>query len=71
MLDAAFNGPYIEGKSNTMTIDDFPFTEAFAFLQCSMYTMKIEHLLSRSLTVTSYCVAWILADRLLIPKLQN
>lgn len=71
MLNAAFNGPFIEGKSNTMTIDDFPFPKAFGFIQCWMYTMKIKHPLRVPLTLTSYCVAWILADRLLIPKLQN
>ncbi|PVH86909.1 hypothetical protein DL98DRAFT_567186 [Cadophora sp. DSE1049] len=71
MLDAAFNGPFIEGKSNTMTIDDFPFPDAFGLIQCWMYTMKIEHPLNNPLTVSGYCLAWILADRLLIPKLQN
>ena len=71
MLDAAFNGLFIEGKSNTMTIDDFPFPEAFGFLQCWMCTTKIEHPLNNPLTITSYCIAWILADRLLIPRMQN
>ncbi|KAH7360630.1 hypothetical protein BKA65DRAFT_189714 [Rhexocercosporidium sp. MPI-PUGE-AT-0058] len=73
VLDKAFNGPYTEGQTQVMTIEDFDRPDAFGAIQSWMYTqntdgwkdeMGEEH--DRKL----YFV-WILADRLIMPKLQN
>ncbi|KAH9222817.1 hypothetical protein DL95DRAFT_518352 [Leptodontidium sp. 2 PMI_412] len=57
VLRAAFNGPFLEGQSQTMIIDDFSLSGAFG--------RKAVFALS------GYCRIWVLADRLLMPTLQN
>lgn len=72
MLDAAFNGPFAEGKSGVLTIDDFEYPAVFGTIQSWMYTQKLENPFSiTACTMEVYSIIWILADRLLMPKLQN
>ncbi|KAH7418311.1 hypothetical protein BKA64DRAFT_738788 [Cadophora sp. MPI-SDFR-AT-0126] len=72
MLDAAFNGPFAEGKSGVMTIDDIGFPSIFGSIQSWMYTQKLTSPYDDPpCTFEVYCTIWILADRLLMPKLQN
>ena len=73
MLDKAFNGPFTEGDTQTLIIDDFDYPDAFGAVQSWMYTQSMngwEAAWGREYTKTLYIV-WILADRLLMPNLQN
>lgn len=52
VLRAAFNGPFLEGQSQTMIIDDFSLSGAFGFVLNWMYTGRLhkdERLCSHSL----------------------
>ncbi|KAL2074336.1 hypothetical protein VTL71DRAFT_8114 [Oculimacula yallundae] len=73
VLNKAFNGPFVEGQTQTFTIDDFEWPEAFGVIQSWMYAQKTdgwkEELGESFPTKIGY--AWILADRMLMPKLQN
>lgn len=72
-FDKVFNGPFLEGKSQEVVLDDFPWPDVFGLVQGWIYTQKL--LLDE--TGSEYSLGpqlyklWILADRLLMPKLQN
>ncbi|PVH86907.1 hypothetical protein DL98DRAFT_649759 [Cadophora sp. DSE1049] len=72
VLNKAFNGPFTEGQTQTMTIDDFKQPAAFGAIQSWMYMQKADGLKDewggRS---NMLFYVWILADRLIMPALQN
>lgn len=73
VLNKAFNGLFLEGQTQTFTIEDFKQPNAFYYIQSWMYTQqtdswKLEY--GASCPVRIFHV-WILADRLLMPRLQN
>ena len=66
MLRSAFEGPFAEAQSQTLDLDDFEHPEAFAIARHYITFSMVEGFRSK------YCYeAWVLADRLLMPKLQN
>ena len=63
----------MEGQTQTFTIEDFDRPDAFGIIQSWMYTQNTDgwkEKLAETQSFKLYC-AWILADRLIIPKLQN
>jgi len=73
VLDKAFNGTFQEGQTQTMTIDDFQFPDTFGAVQSWMYTQKTDgwkEEWANEYNARLYYV-WVLADRLIMPSLQN
>lgn len=68
---ATFNGSFLEGQSQSMTIDEDQANLAFGAIQHWMYTGKLHQVEPAHFTLSSYCCVWILADRLLMVALQN
>ncbi len=74
-FDEALNDSVAEGQTQTVTIQDFDFPEAFGHVMSWMYTQSTENWLSTS--EGAYAIAdnlthvWMLADLLAIPDLQN
>ena len=71
VLDAAFSGRFTEGQNLIMTIDDFEFPEMFGLAKGWMYTQKLQNSTGGKPETHDLYKLWFLADRLLIPKLQN
>jgi hypothetical protein len=69
-FDAAFNGNFQEGQTQTMKFDDVDVT-AFGVLSDWFYTQKITDSEDKLPDLTTLGRVWILGDRFLIPKLQN
>lgn len=68
-FDAAFNGSFIEGASQALDLEDVE-PAIFALLVGWIYSQTVppqDAYIPRS----ALCALWVLADRLLIPKLQN
>lgn len=70
MLAAAFTGPFQEGQTKTIDIDDFAIAEVFQIAKSWIYSQKVlvpagQPALPRLLQL------WVLADRLLMAELQN
>lgn len=83
VLHQAFSGPSLESQTQIYTIDDFDFPDAFGAIMDWMYTERSSGFLdamemaeveaeggARLLPNYLYII-WVLADRLLMPKLQN
>jgi hypothetical protein len=68
-FDAAFNGNFKEGQTQTMEFDDVDVT-AFGILSGWLYTQNISDS-GEWPDLTTLGRLWILGDRFLIPKLQN
>ncbi|KAK0124406.1 hypothetical protein ONS95_009367 [Cadophora gregata] len=71
MLAAGFNGPFRESQTRHMVIDDFQWPEIFGNVQHWMYTRTLCGPNDAKLLTSGLCLVWILADRLIMPKLQN
>lgn len=70
-FDAAFNGSFREGETQTMLWEDVEPTE-FALFVRWLYTQNVLDVAGHSQpSLWELTNLWILADRLLIPKLQN
>lgn len=72
MLDKAFDGPFVEGQTQSNNID-FAAPMTFAGVQLWMYIQSLDGLKDewRGVYYRNMYRIWILADRLLLPKLQN
>lgn len=83
MFEAAFNGPFIEGQSQSITLKELPANWMFGVIQSWMYTGslditkdfggspgggKISSLKSNPIMLLQ---VWVIADRCIIPELQN
>jgi hypothetical protein len=74
MLDKAFNSPFIEGQTQTITIKDFYFPDAFGAVQSWMYMQTPKGLQEENWACSftqRLCISWVFADRLIMPKMQN
>ncbi|CZT08202.1 uncharacterized protein RAG0_13350 [Rhynchosporium agropyri] len=73
VLDKAFNGPFIEGQTQTFTIEDFAWPGTFGAIQSWMYTQKTDTWKAEwgNAYGAKLYALYILADRMLMPKLQN
>jgi hypothetical protein len=69
-FDAAFNGNFQEGQTQTIEFHDVDVT-AFGVLSDWLYTQKITDSEDKLPDLTTLGRVWILGDRFLIPKLQN
>ncbi len=72
----AFNSQrYIEGQTQTYTIEDFKYPGAFGAVQSWFYSQNIdgwEGSAAAQAQRSEYLyIVWVLANRLLLPKLQN
>jgi len=67
-FDAAFNGKFAEGQSQVMRLDDVD-PVVFGFVVEWIYTRAFED--ESALDYVQALKLWILADRLLMPALQN
>ncbi|KAE9381301.1 hypothetical protein N431DRAFT_457902 [Stipitochalara longipes BDJ] len=71
VLKAAFNGPFVEGQTQTYKLDDTT-ENAFTLLSQFFYTQKLDgDLGGKDNVVLSLCRLWILAEKLPMPRLQN
>ncbi|KAG4431634.1 hypothetical protein IFR05_012876 [Cadophora sp. M221] len=73
VLDKAFNGPFIEGQTQVMTIDDIRNPVTFGAIQSWIYTQKKDgwkEAWGDNYHVKLYQL-WVLADRLIMPTLHN
>lgn len=67
---AAFNGPFKEGESQASELEDMcPI--AFSVFVNWIYTQRIERTEGKVLLREALLELWLLAERLLIPRLQN
>ncbi|RDL36028.1 uncharacterized protein BP5553_06640 [Venustampulla echinocandica] len=69
-FNAAFNGEFQEGQTQTLELENV-FPSLFAIFVNWIYTQKIVADDNYAPTLFSLIQLWILADRLLVPKLQN
>ena len=71
-FDRAFNGQFIEGETQTMTLEDVD-GNTFGLFVNWLYTQKVCHPGSKpeKLEVMEMAMLWTLAGRFMIPKLQN
>ncbi len=74
----AFDGPWIEGKTQTCIIPEFDYPRVFGGIMSWMYTQSLSDWernipeMNEFESYTSYLfIAWVLADFLVMPKLQN
>jgi hypothetical protein len=74
VLKTAFNGSFVEGLTQTYKLEDTAATAFTLFVQW-LYTRKIEEVTKSEHFIGEYFHAltrlWVLADKLLIPCLQN
>jgi hypothetical protein len=71
-FDRAFNGQFVEGETQTMTLEDVD-GNIFGLFVNWLYTQKVCHPGSEpeKLEVMEMAMLWTLAGRFMIPKLQN
>ncbi|KUJ07471.1 uncharacterized protein LY89DRAFT_742703 [Mollisia scopiformis] len=69
VFDRAFNGSFLEGQTQEMTMEDVE-VEIFHLLVTWMYCGEIREVLDRNMAI-NMAKLWVLAGRFLIPKLQN
>lgn len=67
---AALNSPFTEGKNQAVDLDEMC-PVAFSMFINWVYTQRIERSDKLDITMNNCIELWILAERLLIPKLQN
>lgn len=73
MLERAFNGGFKEGETQTIIIDDFAYLDTFGYIVSWLYTQNfeaLEHEWHVGFSMVLYTI-WVLADRLIMPELQN
>lgn len=71
VLKAALNGAFIEGQTQTYTLDDTT-EEVFSLLSQWFYTRKLEgELGGRDKATSNLYKLWVLAEKLLVLTLQN
>ncbi|CZR61813.1 uncharacterized protein PAC_11710 [Phialocephala subalpina] len=70
-FDAAFNGPFLEGKSQVINMEDVE-NKIMGLLVDWLYLQRIqsEHGTSTRVTMLDLAKLWVLADRCTIPALQ-
>ena len=68
-FDAAFNGSFEEGKTQSIDIDDVR-PAVFGLFVNWLYTQKVTHDEDNA-TMRNLVDLWILGDRYLVPRLQN
>lgn len=67
-----FGAAFIATGTKTIDLEEVTWPESFGIVQAWMYTQELESPFpGRSFDATDLCDIWILADRLLMPKLQN
>lgn len=66
---AAFNGPFQEGTTQTMKLEDVE-ANVFGILVDWVYTQEVADK-SKKLDLATYAKLWILADRFLMRRMQN
>jgi hypothetical protein len=80
VFERAFNGKFIEADTQVYIISDFDFPDTFADVMHWMYTGDIFSVQGRidgiaydpsAVDFEKLCRLWVLADRLLIPELQD
>lgn len=71
ILNAAFSGGFIEGQPQTTTINDFLFPEVFGIVQGSLYKQTLTRATGEKPHTDELYQLWILADQLLMPRLQD
>ena len=71
-FDRAFNGNFIEGETQTMTLEDVD-GNIFGLFVNWLYTQKVCHagFEPDKLEAIEMAILWTLAGRFMIPKLQN
>ncbi|KAL2066895.1 hypothetical protein VTL71DRAFT_1319 [Oculimacula yallundae] len=69
-FSAAFNGRFVEGQTQTMNFDDIDPT-LFGYFVHWLYTQKLESDFGVEITAEKLVKLWILAERFIIPALQN
>jgi hypothetical protein len=73
MLDRAFNGTFIEGQTQCITIEDFDHPKAFSVVLSWMNTQTLDGKKLKERWGSDYelClyILWVLADRLVMPEL--
>jgi hypothetical protein len=60
-----------EGENLNIAIDDFEFPNVFGLAMGWLYTQKLQDSIGGSPSTHDLYRLWVLADRLLTPKLQN
>ncbi|KAE9376527.1 hypothetical protein N431DRAFT_452942 [Stipitochalara longipes BDJ] len=68
-FDAAFNSNFIEGQTQTMTLEDIE-APIFGLFNNWLYIRKVEREDGNALQLIEYAKLWSLSQRFLIPKLQ-
>ena len=68
-FNAAFNGSFIEGETQSLDMEANP--RVFSVFVNWIYSQKLEEEDIEDLDSDAQFQLWILADRLLVPKLQN
>ncbi|KAH7382019.1 hypothetical protein BKA64DRAFT_218554 [Cadophora sp. MPI-SDFR-AT-0126] len=69
-FEAALNGPFIEGQTQEVDLTDTP-PFIFGTFVNWLYTQKIINRSGKLPSCISLSALWILADKLLVPSLQN
>ncbi|KUJ07470.1 uncharacterized protein LY89DRAFT_556207, partial [Mollisia scopiformis] len=69
-FNAAFNSQFKEGDTQSMVLNDAD-TNAFRLFVDWLYTQEIRYDDAETSSMMTLARLWILADRFLIPKLQN
>ncbi|KAH9215322.1 hypothetical protein DL95DRAFT_243131, partial [Leptodontidium sp. 2 PMI_412] len=69
-LDAAFNGTFLEGSTQTYALESIN-ESTFALFAEWIYSQKLENSPDKKLNATDLAALWVLADMFLIPRLQN
>jgi hypothetical protein len=72
-FDRAFNGAFLEGQTQTMTLGEEIPVDIFGLFVHWLYTQQLCHtgLEPRSLELMELAQLWTSAGRFLVPKLQN
>jgi hypothetical protein len=77
VLKTAFNSEFVEGKTQTYTMEDVS-EEVFAILTRWLYTQNLDvkglgatSEIASAVVVINLVKLWVLAERLMLPRLQN
>lgn len=74
MLEAAFSGSFIEGQSQSITLKEVHYPYLYGYIQAWMYTGSLDSMKKQGKfddRSTRLFLTWVLADRLIMPELQN
>ncbi|PVH78683.1 hypothetical protein DL98DRAFT_590032 [Cadophora sp. DSE1049] len=70
VFEAAFKSQFVEGQTQSMNFDDVE-PDTFALLVDWMYLQKVQRPDNKAISHPEYVKIWVLAERCLIPRLQN